>query len=103
MLLSSDGKLPSDSRFSLVGNSSLHILGLRLEDEGHYVDELDEETRSAQSPAILNSKPLTQQESGIKRLIFTAVMPMVAAGLIPDDPTLQPIRRLMSLVGTLDF
>ncbi|ETE59288.1 V-set and immunoglobulin domain-containing protein 10, partial [Ophiophagus hannah] len=37
MLLSSDGKLPSDSRFSLVGNSSLHISGLRLEDEGHYV------------------------------------------------------------------
>ncbi|XP_032085491.1 RILP-like protein 1 isoform X2 [Thamnophis elegans] len=66
-------------------------------------DELDEETRSAQPPAILNSKPLTPQESGIKRLIFTAVMPMVAAGLIPDDPTLQPIRRLMSLVGTLDF
>ncbi|KAL7986683.1 hypothetical protein Chor_012966 [Crotalus horridus] len=66
-------------------------------------DELDEETRSTQSPAILHSKPLTQQESGIKRLIFTAVMPMVAAGLIPDDPTLQPIRRLMSLVGTLDF
>lgn len=26
-------------------------------------------------------------------------MPMVAAGLIPDDPTLQPIRRLVSLVG----
>ncbi|XP_063171730.1 RILP-like protein 1 isoform X2 [Candoia aspera] len=60
-------------------------------------DELDEE-RPAQSPAIVNSRPLTQQESGIKRLIFTAVMPMVAAGLIPDDPTLQPIRRLMSLV-----
>uniref|UniRef100_A0A8C4ZR62 RILP-like protein 1 n=1 Tax=Gadus morhua TaxID=8049 RepID=A0A8C4ZR62_GADMO len=39
-----------------------------------------------------------QPESGIKRLIFTAIMPMVAAGLIPDDPTLQPIRRLMSLV-----
>ncbi|XP_039188453.1 RILP-like protein 1 [Crotalus tigris] len=31
-------------------------------------DELDEETRSTQSPAILHSKPLTQQESGIKRL-----------------------------------
>lgn len=31
--------------------------------------------------------------------IFTAIMPMVAAGLIPDDPTLQPIRRLVSLVG----
>ncbi|XP_058014853.1 V-set and immunoglobulin domain-containing protein 10 [Ahaetulla prasina] len=37
MLFSSDGTLPSDSRFSLVGNSSLHISGLRLEDEGHYV------------------------------------------------------------------
>ncbi|CAG05294.1 unnamed protein product, partial [Tetraodon nigroviridis] len=37
-------------------------------------------------------------ESGIKRLIFTAIMPMVAAGLIPDDPTLQPIRRLVSPV-----
>lgn len=30
--------------------------------------------------------------------IFTAIMPMVAAGLIADDPTLQPIRRLISLV-----
>ncbi len=30
--------------------------------------------------------------------IFTAIMPMVAAGLISDDPTLQPIRRLISLV-----
>ncbi|XP_026875485.1 RILP-like protein 1 isoform X2 [Electrophorus electricus] len=39
-----------------------------------------------------------QPESGIKRLIFTAIMPMVAAGLIPDDPTLQPIRRLISIV-----
>ncbi|KAG5281261.1 hypothetical protein AALO_G00069190 [Alosa alosa] len=39
-----------------------------------------------------------QQESGIKRLIFTAVMPMVAAGLISDDPTLLPIRRLISFV-----
>ncbi|XP_078106910.1 RILP-like protein 1 isoform X3 [Sander vitreus] len=33
-------------------------------------------------------------ESGIRRLIFTAIMPMVAAGLISDDPTLMPIRRL---------
>ncbi|XP_062307853.1 RILP-like protein 1 isoform X2 [Osmerus eperlanus] len=39
-----------------------------------------------------------QPESGIKRLIFTAIMPMVAAGLIQDDPTLMPIRRLMSFV-----
>ncbi|XP_013909504.1 PREDICTED: V-set and immunoglobulin domain-containing protein 10 [Thamnophis sirtalis] len=37
MLFSSDGTLPSDSRFSLVENSSLHISGLRWEDEGHYV------------------------------------------------------------------
>ena len=33
--------------------------------------------------------------------IFTAIMPMVAAGLIIDDPTLQPVRRLVSLVGTV--
>ncbi|XP_053180967.1 RILP-like protein 1 [Scomber japonicus] len=39
-----------------------------------------------------------QPESGIRRLIFTAIMPMVAAGLISDDPTLLPIRRLVSLV-----
>uniref|UniRef100_A0A3Q3FGJ6 RILP-like protein 1 n=1 Tax=Labrus bergylta TaxID=56723 RepID=A0A3Q3FGJ6_9LABR len=39
-----------------------------------------------------------QPESGIKRLIFTAIMPMVAAGLIVDDPTLIPIRRLVSFV-----
>ncbi|XP_057688641.1 RILP-like protein 1 [Corythoichthys intestinalis] len=37
-------------------------------------------------------------ESGIGRLIFTAIMPMVAAGLIADDPTLLPISRLVSLV-----
>ncbi|XP_053135239.1 RILP-like protein 1 isoform X3 [Hemicordylus capensis] len=61
-------------------------------------DEADEETRSPQPTPIIHSKPSTPQESGIKRLIFTAFMPMVAAGLIPDDPTLQPIRRLVPLV-----
>ncbi|XP_056322995.1 RILP-like protein 1 isoform X2 [Danio aesculapii] len=45
-----------------------------------------------------NPRSNFQPESGIKRLIFTAIMPMVAAGLIADDPTLQPIRRLISLV-----
>ncbi|XP_033947709.1 RILP-like protein 1 isoform X2 [Pseudochaenichthys georgianus] len=35
-----------------------------------------------------------QVESGIRRLIFTAIMPMVAAGLIAEDPTSLPIRRL---------
>uniref|UniRef100_A0A493TA67 RILP-like protein 1 n=1 Tax=Anas platyrhynchos platyrhynchos TaxID=8840 RepID=A0A493TA67_ANAPP len=62
-------------------------------------EEIEEETRTPQPPPIIQSKPSTQPESGIKRLIFTAIMPMVAAGLIPDDPTLQPIRRLVSLVG----
>ncbi|XP_005298772.1 RILP-like protein 1 isoform X2 [Trachemys scripta elegans] len=61
-------------------------------------EETEEETRSPQPTPIINSKTSTQPESGIKRLIFTAIMPMVAAGLIPDDPTLQPIRRLVSLV-----
>ncbi|XP_075754651.1 RILP-like protein 1 isoform X3 [Pelodiscus sinensis] len=60
-------------------------------------EETEEETRSPQPTSIINSKTSTQPESGIKRLIFTAIMPMVAAGLIPDDPTLQPIRRLVSL------
>ncbi|XP_030316356.1 RILP-like protein 1 isoform X2 [Calypte anna] len=61
-------------------------------------EETEEETRSPQPTPIIHPKPATQPESGIKRLIFTAIMPMVAAGLIPDDPTLQPIRRLVSLV-----
>lgn len=39
-----------------------------------------------------------QPESGIKRLIFTAIMPMVAAGLITDDHSLLPIRRLVCSV-----
>ncbi|XP_032656487.1 RILP-like protein 1 isoform X3 [Chelonoidis abingdonii] len=60
-------------------------------------EETEEDTRSPQPTPIINSKTSTQPESGIKRLIFTAIMPMVAAGLIPDDPTLQPIRRLVSL------
>nr|XP_008111936.1 PREDICTED: V-set and immunoglobulin domain-containing protein 10 [Anolis carolinensis] len=36
ILLSSEGKFPSDTRFSLLENGSLHISGLRLEDEGNY-------------------------------------------------------------------
>ncbi|XP_029920893.1 RILP-like protein 1 isoform X2 [Myripristis murdjan] len=65
-------------------------------------DEAEDEiapTTPSPSPE-LRARPRTsaQPESGIKRLMFTAIMPMVAAGLIPDDPTLQPIRRLISLV-----
>nr|XP_020458022.1 RILP-like protein 1 [Monopterus albus] len=44
------------------------------------------------------SSSTDQPESGIRRLIFTAIMPMVAAGLIADDPTLLPIRRLVSFL-----
>ncbi|XP_071030304.1 RILP-like protein 1 isoform X7 [Oncorhynchus clarkii lewisi] len=66
-------------------------------------EEVEDETgppTPSPSPEQLRARPRhnAQPESGIKRLIFTAIMPMVAAGLIPDDPTLQPIRRLISLV-----
>ncbi|XP_061459072.1 V-set and immunoglobulin domain-containing protein 10 isoform X2 [Rhineura floridana] len=36
ILFSSDGSLPSDTRFSLIHNSALHISGLRPQDEGNY-------------------------------------------------------------------
>ncbi|KAM4616193.1 RILP-like protein 1 isoform 2-T2 [Polymixia lowei] len=63
-------------------------------------DELEDEDSSV---AVMPypppcSTPADQPESGIRRLIFTAIMPMVAAGLIQDDPTLLPIRRLISFV-----
>ncbi|XP_075390049.1 RILP-like protein 1 isoform X3 [Tenrec ecaudatus] len=64
-------------------------------------EEMEEESRISQPPPVTHPRIAPQPESGIKRLIFTAVMPMVAAGLIIDDPTLQPIRGLVSLVGTL--
>uniref|UniRef100_A0A8C4XH57 RILP-like protein 1 n=1 Tax=Erpetoichthys calabaricus TaxID=27687 RepID=A0A8C4XH57_ERPCA len=73
------------------------------EELAYYKSEENEEENGPSTPAppppqSLQPKTATQPESGIKRLIFTAIMPMVAAGLIPDDPTLQPIRRLVSLV-----
>ncbi|XP_057600335.1 RILP-like protein 1 isoform X3 [Hippopotamus amphibius kiboko] len=61
-------------------------------------EEIEEENRIPQPPPVAHPRTSPQPESGIKRLIFTAVMPMVAAGLIIDDPTLQPVRRLVSLV-----
>ncbi|XP_072228011.1 RILP-like protein 1 isoform X3 [Leuresthes tenuis] len=61
-------------------------------------DEIVTPTPSPSPELRTRSRSSAQPESGIKRLIFTAIMPMVAAGLIPDDPTLQPIRRLVSLV-----
>ncbi|XP_023121824.1 RILP-like protein 1 isoform X4 [Amphiprion ocellaris] len=61
-------------------------------------DEIVTPSPSPSPELRTRSRSSAQPESGIKRLIFTAIMPMVAAGLIPDDPTLQPIRCLMSLV-----
>uniref|UniRef100_A0A8C0A479 RILP-like protein 1 n=1 Tax=Bos mutus grunniens TaxID=30521 RepID=A0A8C0A479_BOSMU len=61
-------------------------------------EEIEEENQIPQPPPIAHQRMSPQPESGIKRLIFTAIMPMVAAGLIIDDPTLQPVRRLVSLV-----
>nr|XP_060468107.1 RILP-like protein 1 isoform X4 [Panthera onca] len=61
-------------------------------------EEIEEENRIPQPPPVAHPRMSPQPESGIKRLIFTAIMPMVAAGLIIDDPTLQPVRRLVSLV-----
>ncbi|XP_063745910.1 RILP-like protein 1 isoform X5 [Eleginops maclovinus] len=74
---------------------------LLQEELAYYKSEETEDeivTPSSSPSPELRSRSSAQPESGIKRLIFTAIMPMVAAGLIPDDPTLQPIRRLMSLV-----
>ncbi|XP_030005769.1 RILP-like protein 1 isoform X3 [Sphaeramia orbicularis] len=76
---------------------------LLQEELAYYKSEETEEESMPPTPSPSpelrsRSRSSAQPESGIKRLIFTAIMPMVAAGLIPDDPTLQPIRRLMSLV-----
>uniref|UniRef100_A0A4W3J6L7 Rab interacting lysosomal protein like 1 n=1 Tax=Callorhinchus milii TaxID=7868 RepID=A0A4W3J6L7_CALMI len=75
------------------------------EELAYYKSEEAEEENAPFSPPspALQQKPAAQPESSIRRLIFTAIMPMVAAGLIPDDPTLQPIRRLVSLVGPFSF
>ncbi|XP_051888329.1 RILP-like protein 1 isoform X2 [Pristis pectinata] len=73
-----------------------------LQEEMAYYRSEEQEESSGSSNSLpsppLQPRAATQPESGIRRLIFTAIMPMVAAGLIPDDPTLQPIRRLVSLV-----
>ncbi|XP_045889850.1 RILP-like protein 1 [Micropterus dolomieu] len=70
------------------------------EELAYYKSEEFEDVSSivcAPSPAPYSSST-DQPESGIRRLIFTAIMPMVAAGLIADDPTLLPIRILLSSV-----
>ncbi|XP_051539836.1 RILP-like protein 1 isoform X2 [Myxocyprinus asiaticus] len=106
-----DSKDPNCPRFTLQElrdvlheRNELKAKVFMLQEEIAYYksEEQEEETgppMSDPSPTLRpSSRSNFQPESGIKRLIFTAIMPMVAAGLIPDDPTLQPIRRLISLV-----
>ncbi|XP_076587767.1 RILP-like protein 1 [Chaetodon auriga] len=61
-----------------------------------FEDDVSSIARTPSPPPCSSST--SQPESGIRRLIFTAIMPMVAAGLLSDDPTLLPIRRLVSSV-----
>ncbi|KAM9541088.1 RILP-like protein 1 isoform 7-T7 [Salvelinus alpinus] len=107
-----DQKDPNRPRFTLQElrdvlheRNELKSKVFMLQEEVAYYksEEVEDETgppTPSPSPEQLRARPRhnAQPESGIKRLIFTAIMPMVAAGLIPDDPTLQPIRRLISLV-----
>ncbi|XP_051765761.1 RILP-like protein 1 isoform X4 [Ctenopharyngodon idella] len=106
-----DPKDPNRPRFTLQElrdvlheRNELKAKVFMLQEEIAYYrsEEQEEETGPSlpdPSPTLRpSSRSNFQPESGIKRLIFTAIMPMVAAGLIPDDPTLQPIRRLISLV-----
>ncbi|XP_037114572.1 RILP-like protein 1 isoform X2 [Syngnathus acus] len=71
----------------------------------HKSEDLEEDvscllgaSSSSMPPPEVTSTSSDLPDSGIRRLIFTAIMPMVAAGLIADDPTLLPIRRLVSFV-----
>nr|XP_046230460.1 RILP-like protein 1 isoform X2 [Scatophagus argus]XP_046230462.1 RILP-like protein 1 isoform X3 [Scatophagus argus] len=106
-----DSKDPNRPRFTLQElrdvlheRNELKAKVFLLQEELAYYksDETEDEVVTpspSPSPELrTRSRSSAQPESGIKRLIFTAIMPMVAAGLIPDDPTLQPIRRLVSLV-----
>ncbi|XP_064209374.1 RILP-like protein 1 isoform X2 [Anguilla rostrata] len=102
-----DLKDPNRPRFTLQElrdvlheRNELKAKVFMLQEEMAYYrsEELEEEMGPPPSSPAPMPRPNVQPESGIKRLIFTAIMPMVAAGLIADDPTLQPIRRLISFV-----
>ncbi|XP_076876860.1 RILP-like protein 1 isoform X2 [Brachyhypopomus gauderio] len=107
-----DPKDPNRPRFTLQElrdvlheRNELKAKVFMLQEEMAYYKS-EEQEEDAGPPTAADPAPAyrphpqagAQPESGIKRLIFTAIMPMVAAGLIPDDPTLQPIRRLISIV-----
>nr|XP_061822385.1 RILP-like protein 1 isoform X2 [Nerophis lumbriciformis]XP_061822386.1 RILP-like protein 1 isoform X3 [Nerophis lumbriciformis] len=106
-----DPKDPNRARFTLQElrdvlheRNELKAKVFMLQEELTYYksDETQDDMISSSpspSPELRSrSRSSVQPESGIKRLIFTAIMPMVAAGLIQDDPTLLPARRLSALV-----
>uniref|UniRef100_A0A8C6TBV8 RILP-like protein 1 n=1 Tax=Neogobius melanostomus TaxID=47308 RepID=A0A8C6TBV8_9GOBI len=106
-----DPKDPNRPRFTLQElrdvlheRNELKAKVFMLQEELAYYksDETEEEiVDSTHTPSPeMRSHPNSSAspESGIKRLIFTAIMPMVASGLISDDPTLKPVRRLSPLV-----
>ncbi|XP_054852583.1 V-set and immunoglobulin domain-containing protein 10 isoform X3 [Eublepharis macularius] len=58
ILFSSDGEVPDDARFSLVGNTSLHISELRLQDESNYTcKEVLNETAHLHRVQLLVANP----------------------------------------------
>ncbi|KAJ8415553.1 hypothetical protein AAFF_G00425330 [Aldrovandia affinis] len=102
-----DLKDPNRPRFTLQElrdvlheRNELKAKVFMLQEEIAYYKSEEQEEEMGTPPSMPSPVPRSniQPESGIKRLIFTAIMPMVAAGLIADDPTLQPIRRLVSFV-----
>ncbi|XP_019747871.1 RILP-like protein 1 isoform X2 [Hippocampus comes] len=104
-----DFKDPNRARFTLQElrdvlherNELKAKVFLLQEELAYYKSDETEEDTASPSPepeSRTRSRSAVQPESGIKRLIFTAIMPMVAAGLIRDDPTLQPARGFAALV-----
>lgn len=86
----------------LLERNELKAQVFMLQEELAYYKSEELEDYISPDASALSLQPLSastdQPESGIRRLIFTAIMPMVAAGLITDDPTLLPIRRLVSFI-----
>ncbi|XP_075921257.1 RILP-like protein 1 isoform X2 [Petromyzon marinus] len=82
-------------------------LALYRGEEGEQDVELTNSLPAEKAPAVIQDvssllfKTDQQSEPHIKRLIFTAIMPLVAAGLLYDDPTLQPIRNFVCDVSRL--
>ncbi|RVE68243.1 hypothetical protein OJAV_G00089080 [Oryzias javanicus] len=75
----------------LQERNELKVQVFMLQEELAYYksEEFEEDYSSAVATLSAPSQSTSPDppESGIRRLIFTAIMPMVAAGLISDDPT----------------